>query len=220
MAYASRSLTKSEKNYGATELEALGVVWAVTHFRSYLIGHKCVIFTDHAPLRSMLGEKHPSGKLARWSQALAEVDIELQYQPGRKHSNADALSRAPVHPPEESADSVQITLITADSTPADQSKTEMAELQDADVNLQPILRYLEAGELPADDKKDRKLVLESSRFSIINGVLYYVDSSRQNRPRIITPSTIQDKLLKETIQKCFLATFQSKSIYEKLAKRY
>ena len=60
----AESLTKSEKNYGVTELEALGVVWAVKHFRSYLIDHKCVIFTDHAPLRSMLGEKHPSGKLA------------------------------------------------------------------------------------------------------------------------------------------------------------
>ena len=64
VAYTSRSLTKSEKNYGVTELEALGVIWVVKHFRSYLIGHKGVIFTDHAPLKSMLAAKHPSGKLA------------------------------------------------------------------------------------------------------------------------------------------------------------
>ena len=36
VAYASRTLQPHEKNYGATELEALGVVWAVKHFHPYL----------------------------------------------------------------------------------------------------------------------------------------------------------------------------------------
>ena len=30
--YASRTLQKHEQNYGATKLEALGVVWAIRHF--------------------------------------------------------------------------------------------------------------------------------------------------------------------------------------------
>ena len=51
IAYYSRSLSKAEKNYGITELEALGVVWGAKHFRAYLYGHKCVVFTDHSPLR-------------------------------------------------------------------------------------------------------------------------------------------------------------------------
>ena len=33
LAYASRTLQAHEQNYGITELEALGVVWAVRHFR-------------------------------------------------------------------------------------------------------------------------------------------------------------------------------------------
>ena len=40
--YASRSC-------GITELEALGVVWGAKHFRAYLYGHKCIVYTDHSP---------------------------------------------------------------------------------------------------------------------------------------------------------------------------
>ena len=96
VAYASRSLSKAERNYGITDLEALGVVWAAKHFRAYLYGHKCVVYTDHAPLKSMLKAQHPSGKLARWSQSLSELELEVRYRPGRVNSNADALSRAPL----------------------------------------------------------------------------------------------------------------------------
>ena len=41
VAFANKDLSESKKNYGVTELEALGVVWAVKHFQSYLICHKC-----------------------------------------------------------------------------------------------------------------------------------------------------------------------------------
>ena len=44
VAYASRSLQQHEKNYGTTELEGLGVVWAAKHFRPYLYGHSCVVY--------------------------------------------------------------------------------------------------------------------------------------------------------------------------------
>ena len=64
IAYASRSLQEHEKRYGVTELEGLGVVWAVKHFRPYLYGHQCDIYTDHEALKSLLNTPQPSGKLA------------------------------------------------------------------------------------------------------------------------------------------------------------
>ena len=79
--YASRSC-------GITELEALGVVWGAKHFRAYLYGHKCIVYTDHSPLKSMLSAQHPSGKIARWNQSLYEFDLELKYRPGRVNANA------------------------------------------------------------------------------------------------------------------------------------
>ena len=77
-------------------MEALSVVWASKHFRAYLFGHRCVLYMDHSPLQAMLNSPHPSGKLARWGQVLAELDLDIWYKPGRKNANTDALSRSPV----------------------------------------------------------------------------------------------------------------------------
>ena len=71
IAYASRTLQPHERNYGISELEALGVVWAIKHFRHY--GHPCTVYTDHEALRSLLNTPHPSGKLARWGMALQKL---------------------------------------------------------------------------------------------------------------------------------------------------
>ena len=95
-AYGSRTLQQHEKKYGATELEALGVVWAVKHFRHYLYGHHCHVLTDHEPLRSLLNTPYPSGKLARWGLALQKVDIGIHYRLGKSNVSADSFSRYPV----------------------------------------------------------------------------------------------------------------------------
>lgn len=47
IAFARRTLLPHEKNYGSTEMEALAVVWAMKHYRHYLNGHRCQIYTDH-----------------------------------------------------------------------------------------------------------------------------------------------------------------------------
>ena len=65
IAYASHSLQRHECNYGVTELEGFGVVWAVQHFRTYLYGHHCLVYSDHEALRSLLNTPHPSDKLTR-----------------------------------------------------------------------------------------------------------------------------------------------------------
>ena len=121
VAYASYTLSKSETNYGTTELEALGVVWALRHFRTYLLGHKCMVYTDYAPLKASLTGKYSSGRRARWSETIAEFDIEICYKLGRKNNDADALSRAPVDIKDDNSDGY-ITAIT-DNVPMQDTHT-------------------------------------------------------------------------------------------------
>ena len=58
IAFASRSVSTHERNYAITELETLALVWAVKLFRVYLLGHRCVVFTDHAACTSLLNSKN------------------------------------------------------------------------------------------------------------------------------------------------------------------
>ena len=92
--FASRMLQTHEANYGVSELEALAVVWAVKHFRVYLYGHTCDVYTDHEALLSLLNTPHPSGRLARWGLALQELNLNIHYHPGRLNKSADSLSRS------------------------------------------------------------------------------------------------------------------------------
>ena len=76
-----------------------------------MYGHKCIVYTDHSPLKSMLKALHPQqplGKLARCAQSLCEFDLELRYRPGRVNSNADALSRALVNGSNKQDDGTEV----------------------------------------------------------------------------------------------------------------
>ena len=94
ISYASRTLSDSEMNYTATEKESLAVVFAMEHFKVYLLGRKFLLLTDHNALR-WLHSTEPKGRRARWIVDLQEYDFEVQHRPGTHNRNADALSRLP-----------------------------------------------------------------------------------------------------------------------------
>jgi transposase InsO family protein len=96
VAFASRSLTKAERNYSVTEREALAIVWSVRHFYPYLHGRKFVLRTDHKPLKFMKTVKDPKHRLARWITELSQFDYTVEFRTGRSNSHADGLSRLPL----------------------------------------------------------------------------------------------------------------------------
>ncbi|CAN6685855.1 unnamed protein product [Malus baccata var. baccata] len=91
--YASRTLNDAQLNYSTTEKELLAVVFALDKFRSYLIGTKVIVFTDHAALKYLLTKKEAKPRLIRWILLLQEFDIEIQDKKGSENVVADHLSR-------------------------------------------------------------------------------------------------------------------------------
>jgi hypothetical protein len=65
IAYASKTLTGPQLNYATTEKELLGVVFAINKFRSYLVGAKIIVYSDHVALKYLLTKKDAKPCLIR-----------------------------------------------------------------------------------------------------------------------------------------------------------
>ena len=92
--YYARQTHGAEKNYSATELEALAIVEAVKHFSHYMYWQQFVIYTDHRALCSPLTCDRLNKGLRRFALKLQEWAPSIQYKPGRHCQNRTSLNRA------------------------------------------------------------------------------------------------------------------------------
>ena len=101
IAFYSRTLTSTERNYAQIDREALGIISGVKKFHHYLYGLKFSIHTDHKPLLRLFDPYKPtadilSPRMLRWSILLNAYNYSIVHKPGKSISHADALSRCPV----------------------------------------------------------------------------------------------------------------------------
>lgn len=92
--YVSRTLSRTERVYSATERELLALIWSAERLRCYLEGAKFQVITDHYSLKWLDNLKNPQGRLGRWTLRLQQFDFEVIHRKGREHIVPDALSRA------------------------------------------------------------------------------------------------------------------------------
>ena len=95
VAYASRSLKTSERNYPAHKLEFLALKWAITEeFHDYLYGANFDVVTDNNPLTYVFTTATLDATGQRWLAELSNYNCSISYRSGKRNADADGLSRS------------------------------------------------------------------------------------------------------------------------------
>ncbi len=207
--FASRSLNKSERRYPTIEQEALAIIFALKQFCHYIYGYHCIIQTDHAPLKWLLSKPQNNGRLSHWAISLMQYDLEIQYKTGKTNLNADALSRMYESPKE-----------SACVNSVDVQGAELATEQKTDPDFQQIFAFLQSGELPSDDASARRVILSQNFFSLLDGMLYFVDSNVKSLFRLALPKCRQSEVLEGCHDVVFAGHFGFYKTLEKVRSRY
>ena len=155
------------------------MVYSVQKYRHYLLGYKFTFHIDHDALKYMVNKPQLSGRIARWVLLLQEFDFDVDVRLGKKHANADFLSRLSK---EVDPTSIDDSLLDAHLFNVDVIPIEYAD----------VLYYLKNNTFPLEyiDKQKQQLVYKMRSYSLIGEVLY-----KQGRDgilqRCINPSEVQ-----------------------------
>ncbi|KXJ76650.1 hypothetical protein RP20_CCG009280 [Aedes albopictus] len=128
IAYASKSLTATERRYCQTEKEALALVWSVERFAIYLYGRTFELETDHKPLEAIFQPtSRPCARVERWVLRLQSFSFVVKYRKGSTNI-ADPLSRLVENPSSETFDAESRFMVLA---VMESAAIDIEELEDA-----------------------------------------------------------------------------------------
>jgi len=206
IAYASRLLTKQERNYCVTRKELLAVVTFLQHFRQYLIGSMFTIRTDHSALTWLQNFKHPEGQLARWLEKLQEFQFTIVHRPGRAHGNADALSRQPVrHCNKECLDAHDCTINAVTMAAFGYTTAELHQAQTDDRNISKLLQAKQCNRQPlmneskGESLEYRRLLQQWDQLLVQDGILWRLYAQPREGlswKQLVVPKTFRTDILK------------------------
>jgi len=212
VAYASHTLSRSERNYTITDLETLAVVWAISHFHHYLYGHYVTILTDHSAVKAILENPSKNGQHARWWNkvyASGLLSVQIIHRAGKDNLHADVVSRQP-HLPSPSSGKQEVdqqiygitcttnTSVTIsslfESDPRDLGVFDnIAVEQHKDQKINIIIAYLKGSTLPTTESLACKVVVKTPLMTLEKGILYYVET-KQNYKRVVAPKHLWDTI--------------------------
>ena len=192
VAFASRTLTKSERKYAQIEKECLASTWACEKFDRYLVGLKTFsVVTDHniyKPLVPLINTKDLSEtSRLRMLIRLMRFNVKAKYVPGKDMLVAHTLSRSPVATTESSSHEEIQAHVSEVRSSLQVSDAGLAKIRAGtlkDVNLKEAMEYTIHG-LP-QYKEDVQL---AARDFIIRGELSLHDGLLVRGDRIVVPST-------------------------------
>jgi len=151
IAYASCSLSSSERNYAQIEKELLAIVFACSKFHQYIYGFLTRVHSDHKPLEAIF--KKPlhqvSPRLQRMLLRLQKYDLLIKYVKGKYLYVADTLSRAHHDESFEDIDSDELQLavhtVLSNLPISDTRITDIQVATNQDADLQQLKQLIENG---------------------------------------------------------------------------
>jgi hypothetical protein len=166
VAYLSKSLSETERNYEIHDKEMLAIMRALEEWRHLLEGaaDKFEIWTDHKNLEYFMSTKKLNRRQARWSLTLARFDFVMHHRPGKTMGKSDALSRRADHG-SSSEDNRDITLLTPNFFAVRALEGTKVEGEEQQL-LKLIRRETRDGELEDAVTKATKLLKSSSAKSV------------------------------------------------------
>ena len=90
--YGSKSLTKTQLNYGAPKLENYAVFYFVEKFHSYLAGREFTLRVDNQALSWLKTYSMDQAMIGRWIARLDQYHFKTIHRPRTQHRNVDGLS--------------------------------------------------------------------------------------------------------------------------------
>ncbi|MBW0553071.1 hypothetical protein O181_092786 [Austropuccinia psidii MF-1] len=106
IAFDSRKFLPAELNYEIHDKELLGIVWALKHWKTFLLSlsNSFEVLTDHSSLQYFMSSKVLTRRQARWAEFLSEFHFTITYCPGRLATLPDSLSHRDDMYPERGVD--------------------------------------------------------------------------------------------------------------------
>ena len=97
VAFISKSLNATERNYEIHDKEILAVIRCLEAWRHYLEGAKLEfeIWTNHKNLQYFMMSQKLNRRQARWALYLSWFSFMLKHIPGKSMGKVDGLSRRP-----------------------------------------------------------------------------------------------------------------------------
>lgn len=192
VAFISRSLNGPELNYTTTEKELLAIVYALQKCRTYLLGNKVTVRTDHKALTFLKHCRFVSDRMLRWQLFLQQFNITVEHVKGSQNKVADILSR---YPPKNEGDGQKISpvLIAAFTVTGTndiiKDLRHLAKLQAAD---QELARKVELKQQQVAPTRSEQRTLDC--YKLDKGILLHTDKFR-NLDTIETPVCLRNKLI-------------------------
>ena len=194
--YASRSLSKAERNYSQLEKEGLACVFGVKKFHSYIFGHPFELVTDHKPLLTLLSEHkatspQASARIRRWSLTLSTYEYTIVFRKTEDHGNADALSRLPLNVvPAQSDTPPEVVLLMETLEELPTTANHISSWTRRDPVLSSVVQYLQKGWPSQSDPNLNPYYSRKSELSLHSGCILWGS-------RVVVPDAGRKAVLQE-----------------------